>query len=185
MSCTASAAWSRPILSLCCTKHCLYRGAVLSGRITSVAMSRSGQLDRRCTIEPHCSGLHAHLADASVMYERVLKTREPSLGQLSLSLFMWSTAHWGSWDTWQHRSSPLKKAEPGALGHVVTPELTSSGRQGPELRDTWQCQSSPQQGGEVRGCVTRGGAEAPLCREVWSEATAYVAAHGCMSYSLS
>jgi hypothetical protein len=44
MSCTALAAWSRPILSLCCTEHDPYRGAVLSGRITSVVMSRSGQL---------------------------------------------------------------------------------------------------------------------------------------------
>jgi hypothetical protein len=57
MSCTALAAWSRPVLSLCCTEHGPYRGAVLSGRITSVVMSRSGQLGRHCTIEPHCSGL--------------------------------------------------------------------------------------------------------------------------------
>jgi hypothetical protein len=58
MSCTASAAWSHPVLSLCYTEHDSYRDAVLSGRITSVAMSRSGQLGRRCTIEPHCSGMH-------------------------------------------------------------------------------------------------------------------------------
>jgi hypothetical protein len=44
MSSTASAAWSGPVLSLYCTEHGLYRGAVLSGRITSIAMSRSGQL---------------------------------------------------------------------------------------------------------------------------------------------
>jgi hypothetical protein len=42
MSCMASAVWSRPVLSLCCTEHGLYHGVVLSGRITSVAMSRSG-----------------------------------------------------------------------------------------------------------------------------------------------
>jgi hypothetical protein len=58
MSLTASAAWSRPVLSLYCIEHDPYHGAVLSGRITSVAMSRSGQLGRRYTIEPHCSGLH-------------------------------------------------------------------------------------------------------------------------------
>jgi hypothetical protein len=58
MSYTTSAAWSRPVLSLCCTKHGPSRGAVLSGHITVVAMSRSGQLDRRCTIELHCSGMH-------------------------------------------------------------------------------------------------------------------------------
>jgi hypothetical protein len=44
MSCTVSTAWSHPVLSLCCTEHGLYSGAILSGRITSVAMSRCGQL---------------------------------------------------------------------------------------------------------------------------------------------
>jgi hypothetical protein len=44
MSCTASAAWSHPVLSLCCTEHGPYCGAVLSGRITSVAMFKSDQL---------------------------------------------------------------------------------------------------------------------------------------------
>jgi hypothetical protein len=38
----------------------------------------------------------------------------------------------------------------------------------------WQRRSSPQQGGEVQGRGTRGSVEAHLCREVWSEATAYV-----------
>jgi hypothetical protein len=65
------------------------------------------------------------------------------------------------------------------MGHVAAPELTSSRRQGPELRDTWQRWSSPQQGGEVQGHGTRGGAGVHLCREVWSKATAYVAARGC------
>jgi hypothetical protein len=58
MSYTTSAAWSYPVLSLYCTEHGLSRGAILSGRITSAAMSRNGQLGRRCTIELHCSGLH-------------------------------------------------------------------------------------------------------------------------------
>jgi hypothetical protein len=58
MSCTTSAAWSRPILSLFCTEHGLYRGVIMSGHITSVAMFMSGQLGRRCTIEPHRNGLH-------------------------------------------------------------------------------------------------------------------------------
>jgi hypothetical protein len=44
MSCTASAVWSRPVLSFYCTEHDPSRGAVLSGHITAVAMSRSGQL---------------------------------------------------------------------------------------------------------------------------------------------
>jgi hypothetical protein len=58
MSCTVSAAWSRPVLSLCCTEHDPYRRTILSGHITSVAMSRSGQLGQHCIIEPHCSDLH-------------------------------------------------------------------------------------------------------------------------------
>jgi hypothetical protein len=53
-----SAVWSRPILSLCCTKPGPSRGAVMSSRITTIVMSRSGQLGRRCIVGMHCSGLH-------------------------------------------------------------------------------------------------------------------------------
>jgi hypothetical protein len=58
MSYMAPAAWSSLVLSICCTEHGPSRGAVLSGHINTVAISRSGQLGRRYTIEPHCSGLH-------------------------------------------------------------------------------------------------------------------------------
>jgi hypothetical protein len=58
MSCTASAAWSRHVLSLCCTEHGPFHGVILSGHITTIIMYMSGQLGRRCTIEPHCSVLH-------------------------------------------------------------------------------------------------------------------------------
>jgi hypothetical protein len=59
MSCTTLAAViPHPISSPCCTEHGQRYGAVLSGHITTVAMSISGQLGRRCTVEPHCSGLH-------------------------------------------------------------------------------------------------------------------------------
>jgi hypothetical protein len=58
MSCTMLVAWSRTILSFCCTEHGPYCGAVMSGRTTSIAMSMSDQLSRRCTAEPHCSDLH-------------------------------------------------------------------------------------------------------------------------------
>jgi hypothetical protein len=67
---------------------------------------------------------------------------------------------------------------------VAAPEPTVVGRRGPELRNPWQRRSSIQQGGEVRGHRTRGGSEAHLCREVWSEATAYVAVYGCTPGSL-
>jgi hypothetical protein len=114
MSYTTSAVWSRPVLSLCCTEHGQRRGVVLSGHITTVAMSRSGQLGRYCTIEPHYSGLHIC---------RRFSNARACLGQLSLSLIMWSTAHGGPWDMWQHWSSSLRKAEPRAVGHVAAPEL--------------------------------------------------------------
>jgi hypothetical protein len=58
MPCTALAALSRHVLSLCCTEYDQRCGAVLSGRITTVAMSRSGQLGLCCTVEPNCSSMH-------------------------------------------------------------------------------------------------------------------------------
>jgi hypothetical protein len=79
-------------------------------------------------------------------------------------------------NTWQRRSSPLKETEPGAMGHVTVPE---------ELRNARRRRSLTQQGGEVRGRGTYGSSGAHLCREVWSEVTAYVAAHGCTTCSLS
>jgi hypothetical protein len=48
---TSSAAWSRPISSPCYTEHGQRCGAVLSGCITTVTMSRSGQLGMCCTVE--------------------------------------------------------------------------------------------------------------------------------------
>jgi hypothetical protein len=76
---TTSTVWSHPVLSLCCTEYGPYRGAVMSGRITSVAMSRSGQLDRHCTVETHYSGMHVC---------RRFNNARACLGQLSLSLFL-------------------------------------------------------------------------------------------------
>jgi hypothetical protein len=58
MSYTTSAAWSHPVSSLCCTKHGQHRCAILSDCITTVAMSRSGQLDQGYTVEPQCSDLN-------------------------------------------------------------------------------------------------------------------------------
>jgi hypothetical protein len=64
-----SAAWSYHVLSLYCTEHDPYHSAVMLGRIISVAMSRSDQLGRRCTVA---------YAGASITHERDLKTHEPS-----------------------------------------------------------------------------------------------------------
>jgi hypothetical protein len=58
MSCPVSAAWNRPILSLCCIEPGPSRDAIMSGYITILAMFRSGQLTRHCTVGTHCSGLH-------------------------------------------------------------------------------------------------------------------------------
>jgi hypothetical protein len=239
MSCTTSAAWSRPVSSPCYTEHDQRCGAVLLGRITTVAMSRSDQLGLRCIVEPSCSDLFARLAGASVTRDRALDTCEPSCVPESARPFVIPLVHnpLGPWSTWQHWSSPLEEARPGPYGndgahldrearsgaeeHVAAPELSSRGgrarshgtrgsvgahlgrearsgaeehmpapklnsarRRGPGPRDTWQHRSSPQQGGEVRGHGTRGGSGAHLCRDVWSEATACVAAHGCTLCSL-
>jgi hypothetical protein len=78
MSCMASAAWSRPISSPCCTKHGQRHGAILSSHITTVAMSRSGQLGLRCTIQLNYSGMSARLAGASVTRKLALETCDPS-----------------------------------------------------------------------------------------------------------
>jgi hypothetical protein len=105
--------------------------AVLAGRITTVAMSRSGQLDLRCTIEPNCSSMSTRLADASVIHDRALDTCEPSCVPGAARSFFIPMVH-----------SPL-----GAVGYVAAPKLSS---QGGEVEATWQHRSPPQQGGEVR-----------------------------------
>jgi hypothetical protein len=115
MSCTASTTYSRHVSSPCYTEHGQCCGAVLSGRITTVAMSRSGQLSLRCSVEPNCSGLSARLADASVTRDRALDTCEPSSVPGAASPFFIPVVH-----------SPL-----GAVGYVAAPEPTSAGRRGP------------------------------------------------------
>jgi hypothetical protein len=47
-----------------------------------------------------------------------------------------------------------------ATRHVAASEPSSTGRQGPELLDTWWHESPPQQGGEAQSYCTRGGTEA-------------------------
>jgi hypothetical protein len=78
MSCTASATWSRPVSSPCYTELGQHCGVILSDRITTVAMSRSGQLGLHCTVEANYSGMPACLAGASVTRVRALDTCEPS-----------------------------------------------------------------------------------------------------------
>jgi hypothetical protein len=59
------------------------------------------------------------------------------------------------WDTWQHRSSPLRKAEPRVVGHVAALELPSSEGRG-------------------RSQGTRGSVGAHLSKEVRSGAAGHV-----------
>jgi hypothetical protein len=109
MSYTASAAWSRPVFLPYYTEHGQRCGAVLLGRITTVAMFRSGQLGLRCTIEPNCSGLSERLAGASITRDRALDTCEHICMPGAAMPFFIHMVH-----------DPL-----GAMGYVVAPELFS------------------------------------------------------------
>jgi hypothetical protein len=131
MSCTASAAWGCPISSPYYTEHGQHCSAVLSGRITTIVMFRSGQLGLHCTVELNYSGLSAHLAGASVTRDRALDTCEPSCVPGAARHFFIPVVH-----------SPL-----GVVGYMEAPELSSRGG---KAGATWQRQSPPRQGGEVQ-----------------------------------
>jgi hypothetical protein len=94
-------------------------------------MSKSGQLDLRCTVELNCTGLSACLAGVSITRGRALDTCEPSRVPGVARPFFIHMVH-----------SPL-----GAMGYVVAPELSSRGG---EVSATWQRRSPPRQGGGVR-----------------------------------
>jgi hypothetical protein len=111
MSCTVSAAWSHHVSSPCYTEHGQCCGAVLSGRITTIAISRSGQLGLHCTVEPNCSDMSACLAGVSVTRDRALDTCEPSCVPGVARPFFIPVVH-----------SPL-----GAMGYVAAPEISSRG----------------------------------------------------------
>jgi hypothetical protein len=131
MSCTATATWSRPVFSPCYTEHGQRCGVVLSNRITTAVMSRSGQLGLRCSVKPNCSGMSARLAGASVTCDHALDTCELNCVPGAVRPFFIPVVH-----------SPL-----GAVGYVAAPELSSRGG---EAGATWQRRSPPRQGGEVR-----------------------------------
>jgi hypothetical protein len=173
MSCTASAAWSQSVSSPCYTEPGLFRGAILSGRITTVAISRSDQLGLRCTVEPNCSGMSARFASALVTRDRALDTCEPSCvpGAARPSLFLWSTARWGPWGMWQHRSSPLREAMLGPRGSAGA-HRDREARSGAEERVAASELNSTRR----RGPRPRGSTGAHLSKEVWSGAAGHVAA---------
>jgi hypothetical protein len=111
MSCTASATWSHPVSSPCYTEHGQHCGVILSGRITTIVMYRSGQLCLRCTVEPNYSGMSARLAGASVTRDHALDTCEPNCVRGAARPFFIHVVH-----------NPL-----GVVGYVVAPELSSWG----------------------------------------------------------
>jgi hypothetical protein len=131
MSCTVLAVWSHPVSSPCYNEHGQHCCAILSGRITTVAMSRSGQLGLHCIVEPNCSGMFARLTSASVTRDHALDTCEPSCVPGAARPFFISMVH-----------IPQE-----VMGYVVAPELSSRGG---EAGAMWQHRSPPQQGGEVR-----------------------------------
>jgi hypothetical protein len=93
MSCTTSAAWSRPVSSPCYNEHGQHCGVVLSGYIATVATSRSGQLGLRYTVEPNYSGMSARLVVASVTHDRALDTCEPSYVPVAARPFFVPVVH--------------------------------------------------------------------------------------------
>jgi hypothetical protein len=125
MSCTASVTWSRPVSSSCYTEHGQRCGAVLSDRITTVAIFRGGQLGLRFTVEPNRSGLSARLVDVSVTHDRALNTCEPSCVPGAARHFFILVFH-----------NPLE-----AVGYVASPKLSFRGG---EARATWKRRSPPR-----------------------------------------
>jgi hypothetical protein len=109
--CTASTAWSHPVSSPCYTEHDQRCGDILSSRITTIAMSRSGQLGRRCTVEPNCSDLSTRLVGASVTHECSLEICEPSCVLREAKPFFIPVVH-----------SPLR-----VMGYIAAPKLSSRG----------------------------------------------------------
>jgi hypothetical protein len=125
MSCMASTVWSHPVSSSCYTEHGQRCGTDLTGRITTIAMSRSGPLGMRCTVEPNCSGLSAHLVGALVTRDHALDTCEPSCVPRAARPFFIPVVH-----------NPL-----GAVGYMAAPELSSRGG---EAGAMWQLRSPPR-----------------------------------------
>jgi hypothetical protein len=148
----------------------------------------------RCTVELNCSDMSARLASASLTRDRALDTCEPScipgvarpffipmvhspLGAVGYVAAPEPSSREGEAGAmWQRRSSPLGEAEPRAMGHVAALESTSTGRRGPELRNTWQRRSSTQQGGETQGHEPCDNTGAHLSKEVRFGAAGHVAA---------
>jgi hypothetical protein len=133
-------------------------------------MPRSGQLGRRWTVEPNCSGLSAYLAGALVTHERALKICEASCVLRTAKPFFVPVVHSPlgavgyvaapelSSQRGRARTHGIRGSDRAHLGSearsraeecVTTSELNSAKRRGPGPRDMWQHRSPPRKEGEV------------------------------------
>jgi hypothetical protein len=159
MSCGASVVWSHLVLSHCYTEHDHGRGIVLSGRITIVAISNSGQLSQWCTVAvcPHVlRAMMTQVSDVSVTCGHALETREPTrIGRLTKLFFILEvygpqramehvtapepSRAWRRVRCWRTRGStgalPSREAGSGSTGHVIALEPSLAGRQDQKLQD--------------------------------------------------
>jgi hypothetical protein len=175
MSCTTSAAWSRPVSSPCYTEHGQCCGAILSGRITTIAMFRSGQLGMRYTVKPNYSGISARLAGALITRNRTLDTSEPSCVPGAARHFFIPVVHnpLGAVGTWQHQSSLLGEARPAPRGSVGA----HLGREARSKAEKYVAASElSSREGRARSHETHDSAGAHLDREVRPKAVEHVAA---------
>jgi hypothetical protein len=112
-------------LSHCSTEHNQRCGVALLGRITTVAISKSGQMGRQCTVAacPHVlQAMMTQVSSASVTCEHALETREPSrIGRPANHFFILEVC------------GPQRVTE-----HVAVPGPSRAGRQDPTLYGMWQ-----------------------------------------------
>jgi hypothetical protein len=116
--------------------------AVLSGRITSIVMSRSDQLGLRCIVELNYSRLSTRLQGASVTRVCALDTCRPSCVPEAARPFFIPVIHSPLRAVGYVVAPKLSSREGEVGGHVTASEPTSTGKRGPKLRNMWQRRSS-------------------------------------------
>jgi hypothetical protein len=139
-------------------------------------MSMSGQLGRRCTVEPNCSDMSTHLAGALVTREHALEKCKSRCVPGAARPFFIPVVH-----------SPLE-----VVGYVEAPELSSRGGRARSHRThcstrahldrETRCEAEEHvtapklssRGGKAQSHGTRGSARAHLDREARSGAEEHV-----------
>jgi hypothetical protein len=156
LSCAASAVWSHPVLSHCCTEHGQRCGVALSGHITTIAIFKSCQLGRWCTIAacPHILRvMMAQVSGISVTCGHALETRKSNRIRRPAKTFfilkVWDpqrvTRHMAASEPSQAGrrvrchgtcgsagSLPSREAGSRAARHMTTPEPSRTVRQDSE-----------------------------------------------------